>query len=900
MKENIKILVTYNYDELKGEPYFDTFYLVDIDRNSILVSEPYDANKHEKFITDILKKYGYSSLEEAIKDGAYSIVAPDSEELKKYSYPIEPEPPKIKEKLIITTTKNADGKIIFDKIYKVDTINNKVISEEKFDVKKHRSLVNDYLVEHGVANIDEARKEGILLICTNKNPELEKYGIDVTPDPVEVTEPLYLTGDVKDYRKQKRIAALGGAGVGVLGILAGVAAQKEVTPTDTNNEIDDIWDADIQKLIDSLNEEGKAFFNDVYGTLKDMNDKASKDNNFKLNADGDTQLQFTAEELIAAKITLNNYSGEQLLKIFGTTSKIGNLSLDTASIEKEMNNLYLKLSTYYMNAVEPIGITTLIDSDSDHAFFEKHEQVILDFNANPSIEASDKVIKALYDSYTYGGKNGEYNSHNGYVSWLATSMHYANVLRTRNVPEYNEVHNVSDSERQEHKEGYIEVGTKRATLIENNETLDDAMMDTTLLKELNDKSLCASARNSFESTFRDYELKRSATSAIYNTDTERYEKELANLENLNVLENNLAELLNREVGVLEHSDIIQLINHRFLPNQQLDKNDEVIVGKDEEGNTVVDKEQFDKLPSEEQDKVIKEHGTVTGTNTSTTEQQVNKEDLTASEKEEANRQEAILEETDDMFAALQLQAILDANDYVEEKGAYHYNKTIINSYDGQVIDTSNKSLFNIVAYAGAFGDGAPEINGNDNQVQERLNKEANEAKQALESLSNEGKAYLKDKYGSNWQNVVLQNNYKDTFVAELNQELDNARTEGARIVKEAAKQAYDAIQSEWTEEDNKEENKQDENQPGTGEGNKGEDNQDDDYDPNLDPDYQVPGELPFDPLDPFVDGYSNVEPGIGKNGEPDIGENVSWEDMLQQVNNDALGNDAPVPVYSKR
>lgn len=835
---------------------------------------------------------------------------------------------KNKYKIVLTYAEGTDGEVHYDRIYIMDMENKSVLVDEPYDANKYSSdAINEFLRQNGVEGnntnevLENALNMGVFDVQNSSKYKVENEfavgnetvdipsnnGDDEHLDPTDPfdtnTDDEFDNGDVfedgiidgeKDSHPVRNTLIAAGAvaaGLGAIAAISNIVGDDDVVKNNNNTNNDNNTNNnnnqnatvnEIRELINSLNGEGKAFFNDVLDSLLNVNGNLTNPNNFKLETDK-TDLQFTAEEMIAAKIAFNNYTPEQLFNIFGTTSKIGSLSLDATSIDKAMDTVYLKLATYGMNATMPSGMSSLIEDSNAREFFEKHENVVLDFNKNPSTATSDAVLKALYHDFTYEGMTGSYaDINNDNVARMATAFHYGNMLATRNVPDYNEVHSVSDAEKTQYGDAAIEVGLQRATLIADSDILQSVLEDRTFVmsEELNQKSLCYKSLVELTERMNSFDRYKEIKLAILDSDTEKYADTKAELAKRTETLGKIVSMTNNGLDYNSHDDIIALINNRFLPvpvkEDAKDKFDnlddtakDVVAGSDDNGDIVVDKDKFDNLPQEEKDKVIPQVGEKVDEKTETKEEVVQKEDLTQEEQKQVAKEEEILEKLDDLYEYFQLAGIKDANNYIENASIGKYERSITNPYNNQVINTKDMSLFNVVAHETAFGDGSFDINHNDSQYQNYLDKEDDEIYRHLDSLDNDSKKYLLTKHGNDWQDDIVNQYYNNVANGEFDNEIKNAKAMGAQLRKsaeEAAKKFEEENKSTIVVDDannNKQEddtNKTD--TPATDNNqNNNSDNQNNNYDPNIDPNYQSPGEMPWTPpeIDMPVYEYESVK-----------------------------------------
>lgn len=671
-----------------------------------------------------------------------------------------------------------------------------------------------------------------------------------------------------DHHVAKRVAA----GVLAAGAIGGVLFAAHSC---SKQQVDDEKDKqDLEDLYKNMTEEQKAFFKPTFEAVEAFNQRTTEDGTFKLDKDNST-LHITVDEAVALNIIMNNYTAEELYDIFGT------LEFDTTNLMDLARSSYSKLSAYYMNATKASGLSSIINDETARAFFERHEHAVIEFNNNPSVELSDEVIKGLYYDYVYGGSTGEYAKiNNNGVAWLSTASGFGFELANRNIEEFLKINNVSEAEIAKYQEAAAKVGMSLNT-ITTSELLNgiNEEIDLDIIDEINNKSLCAAVTAETRDKVEALRMKQQIATTIISTNAKDYlveglrqigannlaNKVLASDSNLSadLLEeisksssqaNRLAEdyrgrlnsttdkeakvmavleIAQQKYGMTSEIDLPDLINNRFR-TRELEKDNEAVIGKDNKDIPVVDRDKFESLDKDKQNDLIKEEGKVINETTKTTEEEVKKDDLTKDEQKQVESEEKILQEIEAKKNELIIKGVDDAVTYTDEAGAYKYSKDIVIPYNNQKLDTNNMSLFNIVAYASAFGDGANEINSKDAQVQERMNKDAKGVEGELDSLSQEAKQYLQNKYGSNWRSQLMEESYKDGFAKQVDGSLREARAMGAQI-RETAETEYKKAQDEINKGNENDNNNNQPSQPTEPD------------DPNLDPGHKNDDEIPYEP-----------------------------------------------------
>lgn len=730
-------------------------------------------------------------------------------------------------KMYFVYGKDENNNIVVKEI--VSVFADKSVSKENWDTEKHMPIINEFFKENGIeANgvdaIKEAEEKNIFARFDENELTDEKVnsflGPELAPSKYDLPDDMIYEGEPEeeleeDNKTGKRVAA---------GVLAGLTALGIGAAIHENLKEDKEKDG----LYDGMTDEQKEFFEDTFEAMKEFNEKATKDGNFKL-AEDKTELHLTVEEAVALRIIMNNYSADDLIKIFGTTS------FDTATVMENARSAYSKLSTYYMNAQEPSGLSRLINDDEAREFFERHEYTVTEFNINPTTVLSDMVIKNVYYDYINGGTNALYAEiDNPGVAWFTTTTVHGFELANRNMPEFLKVNAVSDSEKAEHQDSVIEVGMSLSK-VTTSELLaginEEIPLD--ILDAVDAKSLCAQV------TSQTNEKLLALQTAITVVKTTSSPDVVAKLEKTEKFIAEKMEKAQKQFGKTVDTDIAQLVNNRFRTSEK--------EKEDKKDKYDISREDFDKMSKDEQDKYIKENGEVIKQTTTTTEQKVDESELTPNEKEQVEDKKKQSELVDSFENKVKVESATDASNYMNEKGAYNYGKEIVNPYNGEKVNTANLSLFNIVAHATAFGNGASEINSSDTQIQSRMNKDAAKVDKLIEKASAETKQALENKYGSDWKKEIKEL-YKNGYLTSVDNMLSTARKQGAEL-KQSAKDAYEKSQAkEEIKEQSKptEESKQEKTEeivPITPEV-KPEINPLP-YDPMTDPNYKQEGEIPY-------------------------------------------------------
>jgi len=772
------------------------------------------------------------------------------------------------------------------------------LTEVYFDILKHKELWEDFNAQklihiHGVVTISELEKIGLFDEEALTDEKLEKYNNsdDAYVPTIEISHipPVSEFDDPDDYVEEekpksqvgKRIAAGVLAGGAVIGALTLFHSCQKVEDNDKTTQ-----DLTVEDLLNQMTEEQQKFFRASLNAAKNFNANAENEEVFAKVTDRST-LYLTVDETVALNILLNNYSADELYNVFGT------LEFNSANVMELARSAYGKLSTYYMNAKAPSGIADMINDQNAREFFMRHENAIIEFNNEPSLELADKVINGLYSDYVQNGINGEYASiQNNGVAWFATSTAFAYELANRNVPEF-----------------LTSMNGIPLNQVTSNELLgNDPEID--IMDDINNKSLCAASAKELDNAIDTLSIRQQVALSVTETNAKDYLVEgikdighlsLANkvltskisdellkevssksakandlvrdykkmLESLAKTEydvTNLMEAAKKEMGLNAEIDIANLVNNRFRSPLVLEKEptidetpgvtteeekidqivDDLYVGTDEIGDPVYDGDKFEELPPEIKDGVAEEIGTIVDV-TENQKVEVELDEMTSEEVEQVISEEEILKELEAERNRLTVQGAMEANEFTEEKGAYTYDGDIVIDLTGQKIDTTDETLATIAQMAYAYENDV--ITSDDEQITSRM---ASDASDEVIDLSSDAIEYLKNKYGDNWESIFMDESYEEGYIASIDGTLDEAQVQGKILREETERLYYEALEkfngSQTTEEPEYTEPEYNEPEietPGTYFPEEAETT--DTYDPNLDPNYSMPGEQPYIP-----------------------------------------------------
>lgn len=850
-------------------------------------------------------------------------------------------------KVFFTYIRDENGEISLNRVFIFDMDSRKT-EMDYFDIEKHGELFENFisnrnisgetlvseLEEKGLFNEDEITSEKMRNYVFGENSfsldqmttgnfgeedydqseytetneyndinEYDDYDESDNSDELDDSDE-YVEDNTKNNTAAKRFLA------GVLAAGAVVGTLSLLHSCDQETIIDETKEQTLEDLINQMSPEQRAFFESTFQAIEKFNDNAKKEGNFVLEQD-QTTLHMTIDEGIALNIIMNNYSSEDLYDIFGT------VGFDATELMNLARSAYGKLSTYYMNAKEASGISQLINDEAARAFFEKHENEVIDFNNNPSTELADSVIKGMYNDYIYNGSNGEYNKiNNDGVAWIATAPVFGYELANRNVPEFlkskdglslNQIttskllNGINEEVKLDVMDGVDNLSlcaavTKKTEVkvsgLKVSQNVVSAMIKENakndLFEGLKENGNISLANKVLVNGINPDLLKEISESSSKNNElVDEYNTQLSLLEEREAKIIATLELAKERYNSKEEVDIAELVNNRFrspLVNTKQPVKDnssstttkedkkeqlkeDLYVGKDNDGTPVYDGDKFGELSQKEQDEFVKNNGVVIDEKKEVIKQEeVEYEDLTPKEQEIVVDKEAILKEVESVENTLITQGVYDALDYTEKKGVYDYEGTIVIPYNNEELDTSNMSLWNITAYDEAYGKGDVNNIRKNKQIQGEIENADNtidrSAAYILNGFSPEAQIYLEEKYGSDWREKFTDETYVNAFVKQLVDSLDIADEYGKKLRIEA-EDAYNKAQ-ERVNQMNQEENKEEEDSskvttpslgvPDSSNGTNTDNN--DEYDPNLDPSYRQEDEQPYIPNVPIeTPGY---------------------------------------------
>ncbi len=707
------------------------------------------------------------------------------------------------------------------------------------DYNDGRTEKVEYSPEYGQKIIDFLEANGIstennpnIMVEARENGLLYSFDEEKDKDIVEKIEQEYQNNLEEDESlavekniKGKKVARGVLAGVGAAAVLAGVGAGvASCTKQNQNGKKSnvDFDTASFDELMKAMptDSEKRIFCQNIYDVTEKLNANCLDKEIFALEADGDAVLQFNYDEVIAAKLVLNDYTVEELSEILDGEGIEAIFGKDANVNEQYIMNLYQKFATklgiYSMNAKEASGVSLLIENEGNREWFEQVENSIVSFNKSPSLGASDKVIRNFAYFYSHG-VNGVDNIENdeatiNCVKNLALQMvrgyYDANVEEGYNqyLTVYYEpddfdskyrTNNASQVQKGETLLYYINLAETGKCSISTVQSHISNLLDKAARAQDSEQNYDSLLRNKLAEAVLDAGDTELANKVMTEGVTPKVEKEFENgskasrnalkkykdaisvSDNMPTLEQ-IKNAADRELGVYEEVKDDVLYNNRIRGLEKIDSKD----------SPIVTKEEWNKMSSEEKLAFAKKNGIVQSTTTKTTSSKVSYNDLSDAEKKEADKQKEQLNYEVDgyTFSTVEqkeayMKGKADGVAYTTEKNAYKsdpiYNK--VNPDAVSVVPTYGK-LYDTAKAEKAFND--KEITINDPQIQKRLENDIE-----------------KYKTQNNVTSSNLVNSYKLGWVKGVKDALEEAQKNGL-IEREKAERLYEEAKKAAEEKNN--------------------------------------------------------------------------------------------------
>ena len=643
---------------------------------------------------------------------------------------------------------------VADSILDSDNENNINHEDEDIDIYSGRDdSSEDYSDPFNYFDSDSDEEKNINTDVEDQNFDTEAN--ELNDDEVENEDELDTRADKleKNYNKKKAAKIAIGVAAGVLGA-AGIAAAVTSCNKNTNkNKNEESTNKSFESLMNSMkkDDERRVFAENVFSVTEALNSKALDKDVFALEEDGEATLHFTYDEVAAAKLVLNNYTSEEMYKIFGTDE------IDTNDIMVKYQSFTTKMSLYAMNGKAPSGVASLISNEANRTWFEKIENSIVEFNKAPNSTNADKVIRTFAYFYNHG-----INGSDGIENDEATLSCVKNLA-------FNMICGYRDANGEKDYQQYLVVSTEPGSFDDQYRTNKESQVQKG--ERLSDHIKIAESgpctiqnvRSHIESL-----VERLATGRIENKD----KKEKSSRPSYTEIRKAAASTIDSNMEI--EDDVLYMNRIRGLTK---------IDSKDESEYTVT-KEVWDKMTTEERLDFAKKNGKVISNTKKTTTEKVDESKLTDKEKEEADKQKTY-EVNGHKFNSLECkeaykEGYLAAHNYANEVGAYKHSAIynaidIDNSY--VVIEEDAGTLNDVVKNRYAYEKRETLLT--DSQIQRRLEKDVNNYKNSGSNINDN----MVNAYKLGWTDGI-----SDALEADMkNGELE--REEAERLYKEAQEEA---------------------------------------------------------------------------------------------------------------
>ena len=638
-----------------------------------------------------------------------------------------------------------------------DSDNEKNINHEDEDIDIYSGRDDspkDYSDSFNYFDSDSDEEKNINTDVEDQNFDTEAN--ELNDDEVENEDELDTRADKleKNYNNKKKAAKIAiGVAAGVLGATGIAAAVTSCNKNTNKNKNEESTNKSFESLMNSMkkDDERRVFAENVFSVTEALNSKALDKNVFALEEDGEATLHFTYDEVAAAKLVLNNYTSEEMYKIFGTDE------IDTNDIMVKYQSFTTKMSLYAMNGKAPSGVASLISNEANRTWFEKIENSIVEFNKAPNSTNADKVIRTFAYFYNHG-----INGSDGIENDEATLSCVKNLA-------FNMICGYRDANGEKDYQQYLVVSTEPGSFDDQYRTNKESQVQKG--ERLSDHIKIAESgpctiqnvRSHIESL-----VERLATGRIENKD----KKEKSSRPSYTEIRKAAASTIDSNMEI--EDDVLYMNRIRGLTK---------IDSKDESEYTVT-KEVWDKMTTEERLDFAKKNGKVISNTKKTTTEKVDESKLTDKEKEEADKQKTY-EVNGHRFNSVETaeaykQGYLAAHNYANEEGAYKHSAIynaidIDNSY--VVIEEDAGTLNDVVKNRYAYEKRETLLT--DSQIQRRLEKDVNNYKNSGSNINDN----MVNAYKLGWTDGI-----SDALEADMkNGELE--REEAERLYKEAQEEA---------------------------------------------------------------------------------------------------------------
>lgn len=742
-ERDIKEIELYEYD-LKVQEFMDETEALVIDNRGekgIAYIKKYDGSIEKRPYSPIMDKFIYESLE-AKKQGKFGkfFEIGEGPEAEKQVEALEEVMARKEKENFEDIYSGRDDMDPMDFAY--NTFNKD--SENTSDLEEAEAVEEQSEVENNPEEVTDLEDQTFDTEANELNDAEVENGeeLDTRADKLE-----------KNYNKKKAAKIAIGVAAGVLGATGIAAAVTSCNKNTNKNKNEESTNKSFESLMNSMkkDDERRVFAENVFSVTEALNSKALDKNVFALEEDGEATLHFTYDEVAAAKLVLNNYTSEEMYKIFGTDE------IDTNDIMAKYQSFTTKMSLYAMNGKAPSGVASLISNEANRTWFEKIENSIVEFNKAPNSTNADKVIRTFAYFYNHG-----INGSDGIENDEATLSCVKNLA-------FNMICGYRDANGEKDYQQYLVVSTEPGSFDDQYRTNKESQVQKG--ERLSDHIKIAESgpctiqnvRSHIESL-----VERLATGRIENKD----KKEKSSRPSYTEIRKAAASTIDSNMEI--EDDVLYMNRIRGLTK---------IDSKDESEYTVT-KEVWDKMTTEERLDFAKKNGKVISNTKKTTTEKVDESKLTDKEKEEADKQKTY-EVNGHRFNSVETaeaykQGYLAAHNYANEEGAYKHS-AIYNAIDVDnpyvVIEEDAGTLNDVVKNRYAYEKRETLLS--DSQIQRRLEKDVNNYKNSGSNVNDN----MVNAYKLGWTDGI-----SDALEADMkNGELE--REEAERLYKEAQEEA---------------------------------------------------------------------------------------------------------------
>lgn len=672
-----------------------------------------------------------------------------------YRAPMESENEVINNKHIIFTM-GEDGEneaLTFDTFEECEDYIYRILESKGYSLSEIDKAKEDGFFESYDPEVDPSKDEEVFNRLNNNDNQLQSE-----PEITYVNDSFF-----KEHPGFKKVLIGSGAAVVAGGLIWGgstifnnVISENAQNDKDTEKDFN-IEQASFEEIMNQL-EDGsleKTEYQKVLNFCEGFNKLAAQPNNFRLPAvDGDNYLEISPEEALYTSVVLNNYSSDDLLKIFGTRT------LDTDKVMAGYNSVCEKISTYNMNAKIGSGLEALINNPADKTFYHNQEAGVTEFNKTADGDEADLEMSDVVLAMTKSG----------YINSSASDKVTPGVAHVAMMP----------------TEGFIQANANNSEYLKYNSVIDSIQgiskgeNISDIQKEVNNKNYLSQVKTNVQSSVNEYNAKVAAklsdsklalVDALNNNGSEELASKVASRTDLAGLEKQIEE------NGADISDLYETyqnkcdeLNPAGIPCDAIISsiNEEIATGKTGDlellqNNRVRDAYEKKQQNNNENEVVgsIKDNNSTSNQNKDNNTSSNQTPDNNNKDKDKDNnksQQDDIVD--NEQFVDQTSLGVEAANTYANTPGAYKYNGTIQNKYMDEPLtseDIANMTPSQLWKEMGMAGIPMPDLN--DAQIKEALNK------------ASQGKA---ESYKEGWLNQIQNeiNIAKDQAEMSLN-DLDN-------------------------------------------------------------------------------------------------------------------------------